>query len=194
VRTKIFGATRPNIPYCIGTNFALNAKNLCISKINYFCIFKKRKMKLFAFLFLGLTISYNVYAQDTTFVFKPANEGDSLTKGVVYIEDERTDALLRELRTYEVQGDIVIMDGYRIQIYFSNDRKLAEEQRMKFIRMYPQLESFIEYDAPNYTVKVGSFRTMEEAEDFRRIITQEFPMSIIQKTKIKMPLDKGTRQ
>ncbi len=151
-------------------------------------------MKRILFVLFVISAANYMHAQDTTFVFKATNESDSLAKGIVYIEDERTDALLKELRTYEVQGDIVIMDGYKIQIYFSNDRKLAEEQRMKFIRLFPQLESFIEYDAPNYTVKVGSFRTMEEAEDFRRLITQDFPMSIIQKTKIKMPLDKGNRQ
>lgn len=133
------------------------------------------------------------FSQDTTFVFRPNSNIDSLQTGIVYEEDERTNALLRELKTYEIQGDVVIMDGYRIQIYFSNERKLAEEQRMKFIKLFPQHESFIEYDAPNYTVKVGSFRTMEEAEDFRAMITRDFPMSIIQKTKIKMPLDKGNK-
>lgn len=131
------------------------------------------------------------YSQDTTFVFRPSSNIDSLKTGIVYEEDERVDALLKELKTYEIQGNVVIIDGYRIQIYFSNERKLAEEQRMKFIKLYPQHESFIEYDAPNYTVKVGSFRTMEEAEDFRAMITRDFPMSIIQKTKIKMPLDRG---
>lgn len=131
------------------------------------------------------------HSQDTTFVFRPSSNIDSLQTGIVYEEDERVDALLKELKTYEIQGNVVIMDGYRIQIYFSNERKLAEEQRMKFIKLYPQHESFIEYDAPNYTVKVGSFRTMEDAEDFRAMITRDFPMSIIQKTKIKMPLDRG---
>jgi hypothetical protein len=116
-----------------------------------------------------------------------------LTVGIVYEEDERTAGLLRELKTYEIQGDVVIMDGYRIQIYFSNERKLAEEQRMKFIRLFPAFESFIEYDAPNYTVKVGSFRSIEEAEEFRKMITPDFPMSIIQKAKIKMSLDKGDK-
>jgi len=133
------------------------------------------------------------FGQETTFVFKPAaaeSTDTTSSEGITYIEDERTAVLLRELKTYEIQGDAVIMDGYRIQIYFSNDRKLADEQRMKFIRLYPQHESFIEYDAPNYTVKVGSFRNIDEAEEFRASITREFPMSIIQKMKIKIALGK----
>jgi hypothetical protein len=154
---------------------------------------KQENMKIGLLLTCLFALIGYGYSQDTTFVYRGASNIDSLNSGIVYEEDERTAALLRELKTYEIQGDVVIMDGYRIQIYFSNERKLAEEQRMKFVRLFPQHESFIEYDAPNYTVKVGSFRTIEEAEDFRRLITSEFPMSIIQKTKIKMALDKGNK-
>ena len=150
-------------------------------------------MRICASIFFLLMLSTYAISQDTTFVFRPASNLDSLNVGIVYEEDERTAGLLRELKTYEIQGDVVIMDGYRIQIYFSNERKLAEEQRMKFIRLFPAFESFIEYDAPNYTVKVGSFRSIEEAEEFRKIITPDFPMSIIQKAKIKMSLDKGNK-
>ena len=136
------------------------------------------------FFFLGAN------AQDTTLVFKPNNANDSIQDGVVYEEDPRAEALLRELKTYDVQGDMVVIDGYRIQIYFSNERKIAEEQRQKFVRLFPEHETLIEYDAPNYNVKVGAFKTREEAEDFRIKITKDFPMSIIQRHKIKIPLER----
>ena len=134
------------------------------------------------------------YAQDTTFLFKPKADFDSLQSGIVYDEDERTEALLKELQQYEIHGDFVMINGFRIQVYFSNERKLADEQRMKFLRLYPEYEALLEYDAPNYTVKVGAFKTRAEAEEFRTAITSLFPMSIIQRHKIKLPLkrnDKG---
>ncbi len=146
-------------------------------------------MKTFFALFICLSIQL-IYAQDSTFLFKPKSETDSLIKGIVYEEDPRTEALLKELKTYDIQGDMVIIDGYRIQIYFSNERKLADEQRQKFIRLFPEQETIVEYDAPNYTVKVGAFKTRDEAEDFRSIITRDFPMSIIQRHKIKIPLER----
>lgn len=130
------------------------------------------------------------YAQDSTFLFKPQSNADTIVEGIVYEEDPRAGALLKELRTYEIQGDMVIIDGYRIQIFFSNDRKSSDEQRQKFLRMHPDQDSQIEYDAPNYTVKVGAFRTRDEAEDFRNQITREFPMSIIQRHKIKIPIER----
>ena len=143
--------------------------------------------------FLTLTLSAIIligYAQDTTLVFKKNSVNDSLIKGIVYEEDPRTDALLRELKTYDIQGDMVIIDGYRIQIYFSNERKIAEDQRQKFVRLYPEHETLIEYDTPNYNVRVGAFKTRDEAEEFRASITKEYPMSIIQRQKIKIPLER----
>ena len=142
------------------------------------------------FTILFYLIIQLIYAQDSTFIFKPKSDTVSLQKGIVYEEDPRVDSLLRQLRTYDIQGDMVIIDGYRIQIFFSNERKLVDAQREKFIRLFPEQETIIEYDAPNYTVKIGAFKTRDEAEDFRHIITQEFPMSIIQRHKIKVPLER----
>lgn len=140
-------------------------------------------------LILSLFALQLVSAQEIL-LFQPSTSSDSTALGIVYEEDPRTEILLRELRTYEIQGDMVVIDGYRIQIYFSNDRKIADEQRQKFIRQYPEHETIIEYDAPNYNVKVGAFKTRDEAEDFRNTITRDFPMSIIQRHKIKIPLEK----
>jgi len=130
------------------------------------------------------------YGQDSTLLFKPQTSTDTLAKGIIYEADPRAEALLKELRSYEIQGDMVVIDGYRIQIFFSNDRKSSDDQRQKFIRMHPDQDSQIEYDAPNYTVKVGAFRTRDEAEDFRNQITREFPMSIIQRHKIRIPIER----
>jgi hypothetical protein len=146
-------------------------------------------MKSFFLCILGL-ISQLIHAQDSTFIFKSRSQSEVNQRGIVYEEDPRTDGLLRELRTYEIQGDVVVIDGYRIQIFFSNDRKLADEERRKFIRLYPEHETLIEYDAPNYNVKVGAFKTRDEAEEFRSRITREFPMSIIQRHKIRIPIEK----
>jgi len=143
-------------------------------------------------VFILLSLLQSFHAQDSTFIFKPSNFSDS-TVGVVYFEDPRTDVLLKELKTYDIQGDVVIIDGYRIQIFFTNDRKLAEEQRLKFIRLYPEHETTVEYDAPNYILRAGAFKTRDEAEEFRGLITKEFPMSIIQRQKIKVPIEKNLK-
>lgn len=164
--------------------------NFLINKLSILlCTRIITKMKTFLTLTLSAIILIG-YAQDTTLVFKKNSVNDSLIKGIVYEEDPRTDALLRELKTYDIQGDMVIIDGYRIQIYFSNERKIAEDQRQKFVRLYPEHETLIEYDTPNYNVRVGAFKTRDEAEEFRASITKEYPMSIIQRQKIKIPLER----
>lgn len=148
-----------------------------------------------------LSAGFSAGAQENAFLL-PTQErtniiGDSILLdtatiiGVVYEEDTRAAYLINSLAKFNVQGDFIIKDGYQIQISFSSERSKVEEQRLRFIRMYPSMESRIEYDAPNYTVKVGSFENIDDAEDFRAVITSTFPTCIIQRTRIKIPVSRN---
>ncbi len=82
------------------------------------------------------------------------------------------------------------IDGYRIQIFFdsgnySGDRakKIKEEFEFK----YPESFAYITWDAPNYKVRVGDFRTRLEAEGFMQQILADFPNAFIIKDKINYP-------
>jgi len=59
--------------------------------------------------------------------------------------------------------------GYRIQIGIDEDKdrmeKLAERARME-----TDLRVYLEYEAPFYRVRVGDFRTRDEAERYIRIL------------------------
>ena len=155
-------------------------------------------------IFLVLSVvfaSFYASAQENPFEFKSESENNSITDsiladtvtiiGVVYEEDSRAQSLLYSLAKFNVQGDFIIKEGYQIQISFNADRAKAEEQRLKLIKMYPGVESKIEYDAPYYTVKVGSFENIDDAEDFRTLITGSFPTCIIQRTRIKIPISRN---
>lgn len=158
-------------------------------------------IKKILFVYTLFIAGFSAKAQENPFVFQsqkePKSIGDSIwldtttVLGVVYEEDPRTANLLNSLAKFNVEGDFVIKDGYQLQISFSSDRSKAEEQRLKFIRMYPSMESRIEYDAPNYTVQVGSFENIDDAEDFRTLITSSFPTCIIQRTRIKIPVSRN---
>jgi hypothetical protein len=81
----------------------------------------------------------------------------------------------------------VMLDGFRVQIFFSNDRDLIDKKRELFTRDFPDIETYIEYDAPNYGIKVGNYRTELQAEQMRTQASHLFPSSIIQKSKIELP-------
>jgi len=109
------------------------------------------------------------------------------TGDVEVIKDSRIDALVKkqgEIVPPEVQPQI---DGYRIQIYFDADRDKVNGAKSRFISKFPKIDTYVRYNAPNYFVKVGDFRTQLEAERIKAEIEAEFPTSFVVKEKINLP-------
>lgn len=76
--------------------------------------------------------------------------------------------------------------GYRVQIY--NGRK-AESQAKKtaFLSEFPSTPVYHIYEAPEYKVQVGNFRSRLEAEKFLKRVIDEFGSGFVVKTKIQPP-------
>lgn len=74
------------------------------------------------------------------------------------------------------------MNGYRIQIYFDSGRtarESANETKAKFLSFFPDIEAHILYQSPFYKVRVGDFRTENEALKFSKKILRRFPQAYI---------------
>jgi hypothetical protein len=106
---------------------------------------------------------------------------------VEIVKDPRIDALVRKQSTIVPPATSPQMAGYRIQLFFDSDRKAIDEARAKFISMYPKIDTYIIYNAPNYFLKVGDFRTQLDAERVRESILRDFPTSFIVKELINLP-------
>ncbi len=74
---------------------------------------------------------------------------------------------------------IVKMQGYRIQVFSGNDAKTAKgeafqkEQTIK--SSFPSLRTSVTYTAPFWKLRIGDFRTREEAEAMMKQISQQLP-------------------
>jgi hypothetical protein len=55
---------------------------------------------------------------------------------------------------------------WRVQMDFSTDKNYLTPIKEKFVKYHPDMETKIYFDAPYWKLKVGSFDTREEAEDF----------------------------
>ena len=66
--------------------------------------------------------------------------------GVVIIKDKKIDDLIKNKSNIRR----ISTAGYRVQIYFSTDKDKVQDLRMKFIKQYPKMETYITFDAPNY--------------------------------------------
>lgn len=121
---------------------------------------------------LLLFLSFNSFGQDGS---------------IEVLKDPRIDALV------EKQGQPVLpetepqIDGYRIQLFFDQDKKVVDESRSFFISKYPRVDTYVEYNAPYYYLKVGDFRTHLEAVRLKSTLEEKFPTSFIVKEKIYLP-------
>jgi hypothetical protein len=77
--------------------------------------------------------------------------------------------------------------GYRVQICFDSDKNLVDQVRTKFINQYPKIDTYITFDAPNFNLKVGDFRTQIEAEKLKEKIIADYTITIIHKELINLP-------
>lgn len=78
------------------------------------------------------------------------------------------------------------IDGYCVQIY-NGKKNVCLVKRSEFFKAYPEVPVELVYEAPEYRIQVGRFRTKIEAEKFLNEIQDEFTGSFIVKTIIKFP-------
>jgi SPOR domain len=123
-------------------------------------------MKYLFFLSLVL-IAFGAAAQDTS--------------AVVVHKDPRLDVLLKK------QGDINAAvrranartaRGYRILVVNTNKRDEAIAAKTKLYTNFPELKAYLIYQSPYFKLKVGNFRTKEEAQQYQRNLGFYFPKGV----------------
>lgn len=70
------------------------------------------------------------------------------------------------------------MPGFRIQVINSTDRNKVFEVKGKIYQQFPELKPYLLYQAPHYKLKVGNFKTQEEAEDYMKKLLKLFPSGL----------------
>ncbi|MDR3127270.1 MAG: SPOR domain-containing protein [Tannerellaceae bacterium] len=69
--------------------------------------------------------------------------------------------------------------GYRIQVFTDNDRRTARseafEKESQIKEIFPNLPAYVTYPAPFWRLRVGDFRTIEEARLSLHQLSSAFP-------------------
>jgi len=97
---------------------------------------------------------------------------------VVVAKDPRVDKLI--LRQIEINAETTKetrknMPGFRIQVINTTDRSKVFAAKAKVYQEFPDLKPYLLYQAPNYKLKVGNFKTQEEAEEMQKQLERLFP-------------------
>tara|TARA_B100000214_G_scaffold321844_1_gene257552 strand:- start:1045 stop:1431 length:387 start_codon:yes stop_codon:yes gene_type:complete len=68
-------------------------------------------------------------------------------------------------------------EGWRVQLGFNTKQQEIKNIKIKFMKLYPKIPSFFEYEAPYYKVRVGNCKTRMEAIKLKHSIIKDFPAS-----------------
>jgi hypothetical protein len=79
------------------------------------------------------------------------------------------------------------MPGYRVQLCFDSDKSVVDQTRAQFVSEYPKIDTYVRFEAPNFNLMVGDFRTQKEAEELVERIRGRYPLTIVHKEQINLP-------
>ncbi len=74
--------------------------------------------------------------------------------------------------------ELVEIDGYRVQIYSSNQQQTAKSEALNLeTRLKDKVNQtiYVTYLPPFWKVRIGDFRTYEEAREYKKLFVQLYP-------------------
>ena len=125
--------------------------------------------------FLPLTLA----AQESFGVLDIINKGrpETVKERLIINQDPALDTLIsRHIMANAMKKGV---DGWRIQVYRGGHRTASEDAnkvRAKFMEDFPEVRTYLTFDRPNwFKVKVGDFRTREDAATIFFTIQAKYP-------------------
>ena len=106
---------------------------------------------------------------------------------VTIIKDSRIDGLVGREGAIIPPAINPQIDGFRIQLFFDSERDAINDARARFISKFPRIDTYTTYNAPNFFLRVGDFRTRMEAEKVKEELNDLFPTSFIVEEKVNLP-------
>lgn len=100
---------------------------------------------------------------------------DSLPKNkVVVFKDYRLDILARkeaELNAANYNKKVHTAQGYRLMVLNTSDKDYAFKVRAQLLKEFPEQKLYMWYANPYVRIKFGNFRTKEEADVYKKQIS-----------------------
>jgi len=100
---------------------------------------------------------------------------DSLP-GMQLIQDSTVAVLLED--AINGKRELVEIDGYRVQVYSSNQQQTAKAEALELeTRLKAKVSQtvYVQYLPPFWKVRLGDFRSYDEANEYKKIFKEQFP-------------------
>lgn len=97
----------------------------------------------------------------------------------------------------EGENTFLKIPGYRAQVFSGNNQRKSKDEAFKkeeeIKKLFPDIPTYVTYNAPFWKLRVGDFRSHEEAYQLMRQLMEAFPAyakeMYIVKEEVKIPLN-----
>lgn len=99
--------------------------------------------------------------------------------GVEVIQDSAVALLLDGVMNGSKEW--VEVDGYRVQIYSSNQQQYAKSEALDLeakLQDHVSHTIYVQYISPFWKVRIGDFRSYEDAKEYKRLFVQQYPTMV----------------
>ncbi len=149
-------------------------------------------MKRFIILFLISLTSPILFAQ---VLIPDKNNAEPKLPEIIRNLNIRQDARIEKMLSWHIENNKIKnkIEGFRIEIFFSSDADAKEnalKKKKEFMSVYPDYAVHVKWISPNFRVRVGDFRTKNEALKLYREIKNSYPVAFIVTDEIDFPLMK----
>ena len=96
--------------------------------------------------------------------------------GVQIVQDSTIGVLLDE--AINGKKELIEVDGYRVQVYSSNKQQTAKAEALELESQLTDKVNqtiYVKYESPFWKVRLGDFRTYDEAKEYKKIFVQQYP-------------------
>lgn len=119
--------------------------------------------------------SLRMWAGDSITIAQRPNILESMP-GVEVIQDSAMALVLDGVMSGNREW--VEVDGYRVQVYSSNQQQYAKAEALDLEAKLQDRVShtiYVQYISPFWKVRIGDFRSYEDAKEYKRIFVQQYP-------------------
>jgi len=96
--------------------------------------------------------------------------------GVQVLQDSTVSVLMEE--AMYGKKELVTIDGFRVQIYSANNQQKSKAEALDLeMQLKDRISQtvYVQYQPPFWKVRLGDFRTYDEAIEYKKIFVQQFP-------------------
>jgi hypothetical protein len=109
----------------------------------------------------------------------PAFSQDS--SSVIVHKDSRIDLLIKKQAQINEESSRNTRrsgKGFRLMVVNTNNRQEALNAKTRMYTVFPELKSYLYYQAPYYKLKAGNFKERKDAEDYQKKLKVYFPKGV----------------